>query len=63
MYMLSRLKNGKLCENERRLIRDDFLRTQQTSGNIVAKLEEYDNKEIGIELLHVWFRDLLGKSN
>ncbi len=56
----ARLTNERLEEREKRIIRADFVRIHTMSKDIVAKLEEFDDKEIGIELLHVWFRDLLG---
>ncbi len=57
-----RLNNGLLGEREKLLIQEDISAARKRSAELLLRLESKDDeKEIGIELLHTWIIDLLGK--
>ena len=43
------------------IIYDDVCLLHKTANEFADKLEGGEDKEIGIELLHAWVKDLLGE--
>ena len=59
-FILYRLSNGRLNDSEKPIIHSDVCLLHKTANEFANKLEGGDDKEIGIELLHAWIKDLLG---
>ena len=59
--ILHRLSNGRLNDSEKPIIYSDVCHLHKTANEFANKLDGGDDKEIGIELLHAWVKDLLGK--
>ena len=60
--MANRLNNGIWDKNKEEIIRKELNRVQNEANEMLLELGACDDKEIGIELLHAWVRDLLGGS-
>ena len=59
--LMCRLSNGHFNDIEKLIVHDNICLLHKTANEFVDKLEGGDEKEIGIELLHAWVKDLLGK--